>query len=272
MRPFLKWPGNKYRIVNYIKAKLPNGNRLIEPFVGSGSVFLNTNYNEYLLADNNEDLINLYITLQKEGENFISFCRSFFIPDNNTKEKYYYYRRLFNITKDPRLKSALLIYLNRHGYNGLVRYNKNGVYNVPFGKYKRPYFPEAEMHYFWYKSQKAIFIRGDFKDIMAKTCRGDVIYCDPPYVPLSNTSNFTNYSTGGFTLKHQHELTKLALKLSNQDIPVLISNHDTKLTRLIYKNADITRIKVQRYISCNGAKRTKVNEILAFFKGKGSGF
>ena len=136
MRPFLKWPGSKYRIVDAIKARLPEGNRLVEPFVGSGAVFLNTDYNRYLLNDNNPDLINLYRILKKEGEPFIQFCRTFFTPENNSATKYYEFRHLFNTTDDRRLKSALLVYLNRHGFNGLIRYNLQHEFNVPFGEYK----------------------------------------------------------------------------------------------------------------------------------------
>lgn len=265
MRPFLKWPGNKYQIIRHIKLLLPEGNRLVEPFVGSGSVFLNTDYPEYLLADNNNDLIQLYITLQREGISFIEYCRSFFVPENNQETKYYSFRNLFNETRDPCLKSALLIYLNRHGYNGLVRYNNRGWYNVPFGQYKKPYFPANEMKYFWAKSQQAIFRRADFTDTMTKARQGDVVYCDPPYVPLSFTSNFTSYSSGGFTINQQQELAALAERLSGRGIPVLISNHDTEFTAEAYKNAQVTKLRVRRFISCEGANRCKVDEILALF-------
>ncbi|WP_258360498.1 Dam family site-specific DNA-(adenine-N6)-methyltransferase [Moorella sulfitireducens (nom. illeg.)] len=265
MRPFLKWPGGKYRIVNVIKARLPRGKRLVEPFAGSGAVFLNTDYPSYWLSDSNADLINLYRTLKSEGEDFIRYCRSFFIPENNTAERYYELRETFNETKDIVLKSALLVYLNRHGYNGLVRYNNRGDYNVPFGRYKKPYFPEAEMRHFYQKSRVAEFTVADFTEVMAAARPGDVFYCDPPYVPLSATASFTTYSAGGFSLEQQAELTRLAVMLARSGIPVLISNHDTEFTGKAYQSASITRIKVPRSISCDGSGRGKAGEVLALF-------
>lgn len=265
MRPFLKWPGNKYRVVEVIKGILPAGERLVEPFVGSGAVFLNTDYNCYLLNDNNPDLISLYQTLKEEGEPFIQYCRTFFTPENNASDKYYEFRALFNRTDDRRLKAALLIYLNRHGYNGLVRYNLQHELNVPFGDYKKPYFPYKELFFFWEKAKKAVFTCNDFKQTMAGARPGDVFYCDPPYVPLSQTSSFTAYSAGGFSLERQKELALRAEELSHQGIPVLISNHDTDFTNRAYQHADIQRLLVQRSISCDGENRKKVGEVLALF-------
>ncbi|QNB45381.1 Dam family site-specific DNA-(adenine-N6)-methyltransferase [Thermanaerosceptrum fracticalcis] len=268
VRPFLKWPGGKYRITNCIKALLPAGERLVEPFAGSGAVFLNTDYSSYWLNDANSDLINLYCVLQKEGKSFIKYCRSFFTPENNTPERYYELRTVFNTTPDTVLKSALLVYLNRHGYNGLVRYNSQGEYNVPFGQHKKPYFPETEMEYFFHKSQKAKFTIGDFSEVMAAAQPGDVFYCDPPYVPLSSTANFVTYSTGGFSLEQQERLAILAVELSQKGIPVLISNHDTVFTETAYREAKVTKLQVRRSISCNGSNRSKVGEVLALFEGR----
>lgn len=148
MKPFLKWPGGKYRQVGRICKQLGDGNRLVEPFAGSAALFLNTDFKYYLLADSNSDLINLYQQLQSEGESFIQYCQKFFNTRNNNKDVYYEYRSRFNRTDNLRLKSALFLYLNRHGYNGLCRYNSKGDFNVPFGRYERPYFPYREMHFF----------------------------------------------------------------------------------------------------------------------------
>ncbi|MFM2344098.1 MAG: hypothetical protein RLZZ210_708, partial [Pseudomonadota bacterium] len=122
MKPFLKWAGSKYKIIDKIINVLPSGKRLIEPFVGSGSVFLNTNYEEYVCIDKNADLINLFKIIQAEGNNFIDYAKHFFIPNNNIEEQFYILRQEFNSTKDIYKKSALFIYLNRHCYNGLCRY------------------------------------------------------------------------------------------------------------------------------------------------------
>ncbi|MDD3653611.1 MAG: Dam family site-specific DNA-(adenine-N6)-methyltransferase [Desulfotomaculaceae bacterium] len=265
IRPFLKWAGNKYHILERIRAVLPPGTRLIEPFVGSGAVFLNTNYHQYLLTDNNGDLIKLYLTLQSEGEQFIGYCKSFFVEGNNSESRYYELREVFNTTTDNRLKSAIFIYLNRHGYNGLCRYNAKGEFNTPFGRYNKPYFPEKEMRYFISKANDAVIMAADFRAVMKKAQKGDVVYCDPPYVPLSATANFTTYSSGGFGRNDQVELADLARQLAGRGVPVLISNHATEFTLNTYKAAKIELFEVQRFISCDGANRGKAGEVLALF-------
>jgi DNA adenine methylase len=265
MKPFLKWAGNKYKIVERIKVILPDGTRLVEPFVGSGALFLNTDYPSYLLTDANADLINLYRHLRTEGEAFIAYCRPFFVLENNQKERFYEFRNEFNQTRDGRLKSALFLYLNKHGYNGLCRYNSKGGFNVPFGRYKRPYFPEVEMRYFHQKSQCATFQQANFASVMGACKPGDVVYCDPPYVPLSDTANFTSYSANGFGWAEQTELVRQAEQLAQRGIPVIISNHDTVAVRQAYGEAEIEAFEVRRFISCNGRKRNKAAEILALF-------
>lgn len=177
IRPFLKWAGNKFRIIDRVKRKLPEGKRLVEPFVGSAAVFLNTDYDRYLLCDSNRDLITLYSLLKEEGTAFIEVIRPLFSESNNTPERYYALRDEFNTSNDPAHRAALFVYLNRHGYNGLCRYNAKGGFNVPFGRYKRPYFPEQEMVAFHVKAQRARFKHQDFASTMKRSRQGDVIYC-----------------------------------------------------------------------------------------------
>lgn len=266
-RPFLKWAGNKFRILEQVKSLLPDGQRLVEPFAGSGAVFLNSAYDRYLLTDSNPDLINLYCLLKQEGPGFIRECQEYFTPHNNQELQYYKLRDQFNQASDMHLRSILFVYLNRHGYNGLCRYNASGGFNVPFGRYKQPYFPAKEMLAFHQQARRAEFQVRDFNDTFQQARPGDVIYCDPPYVPLSASSNFTSYSAGGFSLAAQSRLAELAMQAARQGIPVLISNHNTRFTRDAYKAAQtIKRFKVQRYISCNGQQRNSAGEILALFK------
>ncbi len=266
MKPFLKWLGNKYAIIERIKATLPVGNRLIEPFVGSGSVFLNTDYQDYLLADINGDLIDLFTTVKEEGDSFIQYTKSFFQPEKNNAESYYKLRERFNSTKDNRLKSAIFLYLNKHGFNGLFRYNSKGKFNVAFGSYTKPYFPEEELKNFYNKAQTATFITSNFIETMEKAVPGDIIYCDPPYVALSDTANFTGYNASTFGEKEQNILVEIAEDLSKKGIPIIISNQDTAYTKKAYKKAEIIRFDVQRFISCNAATRNKVGEVIAVFK------
>lgn len=265
IRPFLKWAGNKFRILDKVKKRLPEGRRLVEPFTGSGAVFLNTDYDSYLLCDSNRDLIELYSLVKDEGKEFIAYARGLFSESNNTADRFYDLRDEFNHCEEKARRAALFVYLNRHGYNGLCRYNARGGFNVPFGRYKRPYFPADEMLVFHHKAQRAEFLHRDFESTFKRSRRGDVIYCDPPYVPLSTSANFTSYSAGGFTLEQQSRLAVLSEKAAAKGIPVLISNHNTAYAREIYLNARLHRFFVQRYISCNGHKRSKAGELLAYY-------
>jgi len=267
-KPFLKWPGGKFRLLDRIRNRLDHGKRLVEPFVGSGAVFLNTSYKKYLLADTNPDLINLYLYVQKNDKVFIDYCKSFFTPENNCEDRYYEFRDQFNATTDLKLKSALFIYLNRHCYNGLCRYNSKHEFNTPFGRYKKPYFPKKELDAFHITSQSAKFIHANFVDTMKQAKQGDIVYCDPPYAPLSKTAYFTDYFSGGFSWKEQIELAEWAGKLARRGIPVIISNHDTDNTRNLYHDAGAKTegFMVRRTISCDVKNRQKIGEILAVFQ------
>jgi DNA adenine methylase len=264
-RPFLKWAGSKYNCLEKIIPFLPPGKRLIEPFTGSGVVFMNTNYPSYLLAESNVDLIHLFTLLKQQSDAFINYCERYFNPEFNCKEKYYQLRTDFNTSAHSPQKSAIFLYLNRHGYNGLCRYNSKGFYNVPFGLYSKPYFPYKEMQLFHHKSQHAEFIQNDFRKTFEHAERGDVIYCDPPYVLLSENARHLPYTQKLFTTDDQIELAELAKETASKGIPVILSNHDTEFTRYHYRKAEIKRFQVARFINCQGALRQPVNELIAIF-------
>ncbi|WP_417657841.1 Dam family site-specific DNA-(adenine-N6)-methyltransferase [Pseudidiomarina aestuarii] len=266
-RAFLKWAGGKYSLIEPIRALLPDGNKLIEPFVGAGSVFLNTDYPAYVLNDVNPDLIELFKIVKRRPQTFITDAMDYFSARNNSASAYYAMRTQFNRTSDPYERSLLFLYLNRHGYNGLCRYNSSGLFNVPFGQYKRPYFPHEEIEVFAEKAQRATFTCMSFDKVFRRARRGDVIYCDPPYAPLTATSNFTSYATGGFSLDQQSDLARRAADAANKrGIPVLISNHDTELTQLLYHRAQIQTLQVARFISPKGDGRQRVGELLALYQ------
>ena len=267
-RAFLKWAGGKYSLIEDICAHLPAGNKLIEPFVGAGSVFLNTDYKHYLLNDINPDLINLYNTLRAKPDEYINEAEKLFCAANNQPENYYALREAFNASQETFYKSVLFLYLNRHGYNGLCRYNLSGRFNVPFGRYKAPYFPKKELYFFAEKAQKATFTCESYTKSFSGARKNNVIYCDPPYAPISKTAYFTQYAGNGFSLQDQQDLANLAFKASQKGIPVLISNHDTDDTREFYQQAQITELKVSRSISQKGHKRQKVQELFAFYRPK----
>lgn len=266
-RAFLKWAGGKYGLVEDIQRHLPEARKLVEPFVGAGSVFLNTDYEQYLLADINPDLINLYNLLKVNPQEYISEAKRWFCAENNRKEAYLDIRQQFNVTDDVMYRSLAFLYMNRFGFNGLCRYNKKGGFNVPFGSYKNPYFPEAELEFFAEKSKKATFVCEGYHETFKRARKGSVVYCDPPYAPLSNTANFTSYAGNGFSLDDQAALADVAERAAvERGISVLISNHDTTLTRRLYHGAELNVVKVKRTISRNGAGRNKVDELLALFK------
>lgn len=266
-RAFLKWAGGKYGLVEDIQRHLPPARKLVEPFVGAGSVFLNTDYDHYLLADINPDLINLYNLLKERPDEYISEAKRWFVAENNRKEAYLDIRAEFNKTDDVMYRSLAFLYMNRFGFNGLCRYNKKGGFNVPFGSYKKPYFPEAELEFFAEKAKKATFVCEGYQETFSRARKGSVVYCDPPYAPLSNTANFTSYAGNGFTLDDQAALADIAERAATErGIPVLISNHDTTLTRRLYHGAELNVVKVKRTISRNGSGRNKVDELLALFR------
>lgn len=264
-KPFLKWAGGKFRIADKVIASLPKGKRLVEPFVGSGAIFLNASFEHNLVADANNDLIRLFNYLKTEGEDFIAFSKKLFIEENNTQECFYSLRDLFNLTQDFRLKSALFIYLNRHCFNGLCRYNSKGGFNVPFGRYAKPYFPESEMISFHIVSQQTVFLHQDFRVTMNECSEGDVVYCDPPYAPMAQTASFTDYTTSGFGEQDQRDLANLAKMLISKDIPVSVSNHDTEFTREIYQGAMIEAFNVQRFIASASKNRIAAPELIACY-------
>lgn len=264
-RPFLKWPGGKYRLLDKIVSLLPQGDQLVEPFVGSGVVFLNTEYEFYRLSDANQDLINMYVLLQQQGQAFIDYAKKYFTPKNNQPEKYYALRDEFNRSRKIEKRAALFLYLNRHGFNGLCRYNLKGIYNVPFGQYKSPFFPEAQMQFFAQKAQRAVFTCDDFTQSLSNVTNKSVVYADPPYVPLTDTAFFTQYAGQGFGVAQQHDLALIAQKLSRRGVAVLLSNHDTPFTREVYAGATITSIDVLRSISANTKGRKHVKELLALY-------
>lgn len=190
----IKWAGGKTRVMPELLKHLPKADCLIEPFVGSGTVFMNTEYRRYVLCDTNPSLINFFIVLRDNTEQLIASARSLFMRGNG-EETYYSERQFFNsLMRDPEessavIRAALFLYLNRHCYNGLYRVNAYGEFNVPFGRYKQPYFPEAEMRLFAEKARDtdALFLCDDFRSsipYIAKNRPDSVIYCAPPPTSL----------------------------------------------------------------------------------------
>ena len=234
---YLRYPGNKYNLLPYIRKYLAPGKRLIEPFVGSGSIFLNTDYDEYICSDINVNIIHTH-QIVADTPLFEYYFRGFFEEDTLNPEFYYKVREYYNQCYNSLEKAICFIYLNRYGFNGLVRYNSSGGYNVPFGHQKRvPSPPIQQVREFRQKCGNALykFVQSDFRDVLENAKVGDVIYADPPYLPLSVTSNFTQYSGNIFTEDDHKDLANIAYELSQNGIPVLISSSASNKAFEIYK-------------------------------------
>lgn len=266
-KPFLKWAGGKFRLLDRILPELPAARRYIEPFAGSAAVYLNTAAPDAIVNDMNADLVALYTCIQQEGDAFIRYASCFFTAQNNTEKAFYRLRDTFNATDDARARAALLLYLNKHAFNGLIRYNAQGKYNVPFGRYTAPRFPHDDIQVFLKRTRQGNtrFICRDFRDVFADLEPGDVVYCDPPYVPLSATANFTSYAGTVFGPQDQEDLARLAREAHTRGCIVVLSNHDTPLVRRLYADARILSFEVQRFISCKGSARKKAPELLAIY-------
>lgn len=273
-RPFLKWAGGKTRVVPRIRAALDGvaGERLVEPFVGSGAVFLNLpRFRRLLIADVNADLVALYRIVHTQLDALIAETRPLFTPSHNTRDAYERLRAELNAAPVGGIaRAARFVYLNRHGFNGLCRYNAAGSFNAPFGRYVGPGFPEAELratHTRLAEAEQVEILHTDFRAVFAdRLAPGDVVYADPPYVPLSATASFTSYAADGFGAADQQALAAAARAAAARGIPVLLSNHDTPVVRALYEGAHITSFPVRRSISRDGATRGDVAEVLALFR------
>ncbi|EQA3408646.1 DNA adenine methylase [Cronobacter sakazakii] len=264
MSTILKWAGNKTAIMPELIKHLPSGPRLVEPFAGSCAVMMATDYPHYLVADINADLINMYQVIKDEVEHFIAISKALFAC-NNFSEQYYVIREEFNHLHSLDLiwKAAYFLFLNRHCYRGLCRYNRAGHFNVPYGNYKAPYFPEAEIRTFAEKAQRATFICASYDETLALLVPGDVIYCDPPY-----NGTFSAYHTAGFTEDDQYQLASILERRASEGHPVIVSNSDTFLTRSLYRNFTHNRINVKRSIGIAAGEGKTADELIAVLKPK----
>jgi len=262
-KSFLKWAGGKLKLLDKILPHIEGCNALIEPFCGSGVVWMNSKNRIRVVADINVDLINLFSHIQKEGNDFIKYVETFFV-DGNNQERYIEYRDKFNSTQDSREKSALFIYLNRHCYNGLWRYNKEGKFNVAFFKHKTIYFPREEMMTAHAESKKGVvFVPGSFEYAFTGAASpGDVIYCDPPFDIVDtgrkrHDGGYVAYGKMGFGKEEQ---IKLARFVKSAPCKVVVSNSDTPFIREIYAGLQFYELSVRRFMACK--EKNKMGELL----------
>ncbi|EIX3756212.1 Dam family site-specific DNA-(adenine-N6)-methyltransferase [Salmonella enterica] len=287
----LKWAGGKYEVMPHLREHLPKAKYLIEPFVGGGSVFMNTDYDHYVLCDSNPALINFYIHLTYKTGALIDRTWSLF-KDGGTREAYNRNRRTFNtislahdrLSGEKLQWAALFLYLNRYSFNGLHRTNLKGEFNVPFGKHDLPYFPYMEMRLFAEKARDTgtRFVCSDFRTTIraltgicpdisfhADKLSDAVIYCDPPYLPLSDKDSFTHYNGKSFTENDHKALVAHLIEAERfYGVKSVISNSDTEATRAIYSPFRLHKLDVKRSVSASTKGRKTAPEVIGVLDGR----
>jgi DNA adenine methylase len=261
---FLKWAGGKKNVLNELFKHIPKEGKVwVEPFLGSATVALNTNYDRYILNDYNSDLIHLFKMVVNDPGNVLSKSNELFVPGNNNRSAFESLRNEYNMSADPDLRAILFMYLNRHCYNGLMRYNSSGEFNCSFGQYHCPAIAEKALLQFSTKFKHAKFVCGSYKNLKFNRGEGVTVYNDPPYLPLTPTASFCAYTKHGFKKNEHVLLDERCLYLSKGGCDVWVSNHDVNILGECYKNASTTwKFMVTRTISRKKDNRVPAKEVL----------
>ena len=287
-KPFVKWAGGKTQILDYIRMKYPPGfgktiTKYAEPFVGSGAVLFDIlgsyKLDQVFISDINQELIVAYRTIRDNVEALVSRLtaieKDYLSSDKGRRTDIYYYNRdRYNALKSSADETeeiaALFIFLNKTCYNGLYRVNSKGSFNVPQGVYKNPRICDADnLRAVSETLQNVHIICGDYRESDAFIEKNVFAYFDPPYRPLSLSSNFTAYSHNGFCDKEQIALARYIDALNERGAYILASNSDPKNSGEsdgffddLYARYKISRINASRAINSNSDKRGKINELL----------
>lgn len=261
--PAIKWAGGKTQLLNIITENLPDSyNNYYEPFIGGGAVLLSVKPEKALINDINEQLINLYIQIRDSVDDVLNKINNLdSVPC--TKEFYYsireqYNQKILSGEKDAQA-AALMIWLNKHCFNGLYRVNSKGLFNVPFNnRVKGKSVDESNIRAISdYLNQAKVNITCmDFEEACTTVSAGDFVYFDSPYVPESETAYFTDYAKGGFSLEDHKRLSKLFKCLDEKGAKIMLSNNDVSLVRELYEGYKIQSFAVKRMINRNANKRT----------------
>jgi DNA adenine methylase len=266
--PFLKWVGGKRQIMPSIVAHLPENIQsccYVEPFVGGGAVLFHLQPEKAIVNDLNAELINVYRVIKNNIDDLITDLKK----HENTSEYFYKFR---NIDRTPDYKklsdverAARIIYLNKTCFNGLYRVNSAGEFNSPFGKYKNPnILNEPTMRAVSrYLNTNAVELLGeDYETVLDRLAQKSFVYLDPPYHPISGSSNFTGYVQGGWNMNDQIRLREACDKLNAKGIKFLLSNSSADFIKDQYKHYHISIVKANRAINSDGANRGEVDELL----------
>lgn len=285
VRPFLKWAGGKGQLLNKIELIYPfdeNITKYAEPFVGGGAVLFDIlnkyDLDEIYISDINLELINTYNVIQNNIDELIyllwEYHHEYIYLDEEDRKMYYNYKRdLFNemnTTSYSIRKAALMIFLNKTCFNGLYRVNKQGLFNVPMGKYKNPCICDEEnLRNVSAKLQNVKIVCGDYRESRDFIDNHTFVYFDPPYRPITKTSNFTSYTKDSFTDDNQIELGKFVDEMDKRGAKIAISSSDPKNINPednfmddIYSKYNIKRVEANRMINSKGNSRGKLNELL----------
>ncbi|MHB1708595.1 MAG: DNA adenine methylase [Thermoplasmataceae archaeon] len=264
LRPILKWAGGKRQLIPAILPMIPSTfENYIEPFAG-GCALLVELYNlgrirHAIISDLNGELTNLYKIVRNDPRRLLDEIAA--LPFGNSSISYYSARERFNDilgTSDSMIeRAALFLYLNRHGYNGLWRVNASGRFNVPFGRYRNPAMPDPE-HIMAFSRMLALtdIYNCDFAETCGKASAGDLVYLDPPYFPLSGTSNFTAYSSGGFPFSEQERLRDECVKIGKRDAMIIFNNSWSPEISSLYREFYSVKIPASRMINSNPERRS----------------
>ena len=269
-KPFVKWVGGKrqlltqFRLMNlYPPEKFnPKSGKYFEPFVGGGAVFFDLLPEKAFLSDLNNDLVVTYSVIKSNVEELIVSLKK-----HKIDKEYFLKLRAENPHKLPDIDIASrFIYLNRTCFNGMYRVNSKGGFNVPFGKYSNPLICDENNLRKASNALKNVEIKKqDYKEVLKKAKKGDFIYFDPPYYPISKTASFTSYTSEAFLDKEQTELRNTFLELHKRGCFVMLSNSDTPFINNIYsgiKGVNITKVQAGRAINSDASKRGKITEVL----------
>ncbi|MGP5121135.1 DNA adenine methylase [Psychrobacter alimentarius] len=264
--PFLKWVGGKRQLISDIEPLIPSKiSTYYEPFIGGGAVLLNQQPKKAVINDYNAELINVYEVVRDNVDELIED-----LAMHENESEYFYKIRLQDREEGFDKLSALkrasrVIYLNKTCFNGLYRVNSSGEFNTPFGRYKSPNIvnePVLRAVSKYLQNNDIQLLSGDFEDALKGARKGAFVYLDPPYDPLSKSSNFTGYVEGGFGSDQQERLRDVCIKLHQKGVNFLLSNSATPFIKGLYKDFEIIEVGAKRHINSVASKRGEVTEVL----------
>ncbi len=259
-KPPIKWAGGKGQLLFQLAPLFPEAFDVYhEPFLGGGAVFFHLKPARAVLMDNNRELMGFYRVVRDELDALLESLNG----HRNEAAYYYAVRGIDPETLPPVERASRFLYLNKTGFNGLWRVNRRGLHNVPFGRHKNPKYADVDNLRWVSAALRQAEIRcGDFRLAGQWVARGDFVYLDPPYHPLSATANFTAYSATSFGMEDQERLATMFREMAEAGCRVMLSNSDTPFIRQLYREFDIRTVTARRVINCRASGRGPVSELV----------